>query len=77
MIQHGVQGHLHSACVGAGIAIRVEDDILAIGNITAINGTTTVTASGPADAFVIGVDQSLGAGLAQDISAYTTFIKVN
>lgn len=60
------------------------DDITAIGNTTAVTTTaspnSTVKASGPADAFIVGRnfnanDMPPFKGPAQDISIYTTFIQ--
>jgi type II secretory pathway pseudopilin PulG len=59
------------------VVITSDDDILAIGNATPV-GASKIYATGPADAYVVGLDAS-GAelGTSQDISAFTTFIKVN
>jgi hypothetical protein len=60
--------------------LTTDDDVVAIGNTTQAGTQSQIIASGPADAYVIGLDDSgvsSDTGTSQDISAFTTFIKVN
>ncbi|MBV8782514.1 MAG: hypothetical protein JO353_14045 [Phycisphaerae bacterium] len=64
---------------GADTIFPSADDIYAIGNKNAVGPSSTMKSSAPADAYIIGTDVSAGAeaGPAQDISAFSTFVKVN
>jgi type II secretory pathway pseudopilin PulG len=74
----GFFGNQSAAALTANPNLTMNDDILAVGN-TAAAGLSQIKASQPADAYIVGNDLSPGAdpGTSQDISAFTTFIKVN
>lgn len=71
----GANGKFDPNPVGSTTPDPNSDDIVNIGVTTG----TYHNASGPADAYILGSDLSTGTptGKAQDISAFTTFIKVN
>jgi hypothetical protein len=78
-------GNQSAAALDANAALTQNDDIFAIGNTNKVplNGSQ-IYASAPADAYVVGLDNSGGTGTSssdqgtsQEITAFSTFVKVN